>query len=112
MQEVFRHSDAGQVSLRQSLLESEGIQTYIRNLNTQQTLGGLAMAVFPIPEFWPTLCVVNDDDYQEAIALLHNSPETRAAEPPGWTCLQCKEHIPGNFGVCWNCGSLAQEDEC
>ena len=109
MTEVFRHSGAGLVCLRQSLLESAGIQTYIRNLNTQQSLvSGLITAFFPIPEFWPALCVVDDEDYAEAMALLNGASEAGPAGQPDWICSKCKETIPGGFGACWNCGTAAE----
>lgn len=104
MKEVFRHSDAALVSVRQSLLESAGIQTFIRNSDTQQALvGGLLIAIFPIPVFWPTLCVMNDDDYPAAMDLLRETKDVGSVVQPDWTCSKCGESVPGGFDVCWNC---------
>ena len=107
MKEVFRHSDAGRVAVCQSLLESAGIQTYVRNANTQQALvGGIALALFPIPDFWPTLCVMDDDDYPEALELLRDAQDAVTDMQPDWTCPECNESVPGHFAVCWNCGHV------
>lgn len=104
MKEVIRHSDSARVALYQSLLESAGIQTFIRNASTQQSLiGGLLPALFPSPEFWPTLCVMSDEDYIAAMDLLRDLEEAGKAGQPEWICPQCGEAIPGHFTACWNC---------
>ena len=109
MREVYRHSDAALVGIRQALLEDAGIQTFVRNLNTQQAIvGGVLAALFPIPEFWPTLCVVDDDDYPEAIALLQDIPQVEESSKREWKCSGCEEQVPGNFSLCWNCGQPAE----
>jgi hypothetical protein len=108
MKEVFRHSDAALVTLRQSVLESAGIQTFVRNWNTQQALvAGLLTAIFPIPEFWPTLCVMDDDAYREAMELLIDVTNSEAVAAAEWVCSQCGESVPRHFAVCWNCGHLS-----
>lgn len=110
MKEVFRHSNAGFVNLRQSVLESAGIPTFVRNLNTQQALVGDPLtALFPIPEFWPTLCVVDDNDYARAMEVLRDARHPEASSLPEWHCPQCHEAIPGHFEVCWKCGHVADQ---
>ncbi len=105
MKEVFRNSDAGLVSVYQSVLESAGIPTFVRNADTQQALVlDLLTALFPLPDFWPTLCVMNDDDYPPAMDLLRDVKGAGTAERPEWTCPQCRETVPGHFADCWNCG--------
>ena len=84
MKEVFRSSDAGRVGLYQSILADAGIGTFVRNSSTQQTpVAGLITAIFPLPEFWPALCVVDDADYPEAMTLLRSVNEPASAEPAG-----------------------------
>jgi len=105
MKEVFRHSDAGLVSVYQSLLESAGLQTFVHNSNTQQAIvGGLLTAIFPLPDFWPILSVVNDADYSAAMDILRDPKNTEAGVLPDWVCPQCGESVPGHFILCWNCG--------
>ena len=105
MKEVFRHSDAGLVSVHQSLLENAGITTFVRNADTQQALVlGILTSLFPLPDFWPTLCVVFDDEYPAAMELLRDVKGAESRTPREWTCPQCGETVPGHFSDCWNCG--------
>ena len=105
MKELFRHSDAALVCLYQSVLENAGIQTFVHNLNTQQAIvGGVLAAVFPLPEFWPTLSVVNDDEFSEAIGILRDTKDEETSDRHQWECPACKEQVPGHFLLCWNCG--------
>ncbi len=104
MKEVFRHSSPALVSVYQSVLESAGIQTFVRNTGTQQAIvGGLLTAIFPLPDFWPTLCVMDDDDYTEAMEVLSDAQANESTAQPEWVCPQCGESVPGHFTACWNC---------
>lgn len=102
MKEVFRHSSPAQVSLFKTVLENAGIACFIRNADTQQAIvASLITAIIPVPEFWPTLCVMHDEDYPAAMELLREAGEP---DGPEWTCPKCGKPVPGNFAVCWNCG--------
>jgi len=104
MKEVFRHSDAARVALLQTVLESAGFPTFVRNASTQQTLvAGVITAICPLPDFWPALCVMNDDDYPNAMELLCDAEAPEAQARPEWTCPKCGESVPGHFTDCWNC---------
>jgi len=106
MKEVFRASSPARVGLCQAILEGADIPCFVRNEAMQQTIpGGPAVAFLPLPDFWPTLCVLRDEDYPEAMELLRS---LRKAAPPvssEWKCTACGEAIPGNFTSCWNCGA-------
>ncbi|MEZ0275255.1 MAG: DUF2007 domain-containing protein, partial [Roseimicrobium sp.] len=65
MKELFRESDYTRVGYYQTILEGEGIQTFVRNQHTSNL-----MTSIPIPEFYPALCVVNEEDYDHALELL------------------------------------------
>ncbi len=105
MKEVFRHSDAGLVAVRQSILESAGIVTFVRNADTQQALVlGLITAILPLPDFWPTLCVMNDEEYPTAMEILRDMKDDFGAPQAEWKCPKCGETVPGNFAECWSCG--------
>lgn len=102
MKELFRERDFTRVGYFQSILESEGIPTLLRNEHL--TMSGLAE--IPIPDFFPALCVVNDEDYDKAIAILreHVSHDSVKSEEE-ISCQACGESNPGNFEICWSCGS-------
>lgn len=100
MKELFRERDFSRVGFCQSVLEAQGIATMIRN----ETLTGLTE--FPIPDFFPALCVVNDADHARALEILREHFAADAArseeERP---CPACQEMNPGNFDLCWSCGA-------
>ena len=66
--------------------------------------GGPIAAFFPLPEFWPALCVMNDDDYPAAMDLLRGGGDAEATTQAEWTCPQCGESVPAHFAACWSCG--------
>jgi len=104
VKEVFRNPDHAQVSIFAAILENEGIPCFTQNSVTQQSLiRDLLPAFFPIPEFWPALCVLNDDDYPSAMKVLTDL--RKPGQPPAddWKCASCGETVPGNFTSCWNC---------
>ena len=106
MKELFRERDFTRVGYFQSILESEGIQTLIRN----EHLNTCGLADLPIPEFFPALCVVDDADYDadydEAVRLIRGNlaSDPRSAEADV-VCSKCGESSPANFDSCWNCGA-------
>ena len=101
MKELFRERDFSIVGYYQSVLESEGIATFVRNQNATTMMG----TEIPIPEFFPALCVVNDEDYDKAMAIIKDRHESnnQAAGSEEWACPSCNESNPGNFDICWSC---------
>jgi len=110
VKEVFRHADSALVGLYQSILEDAEIATFIGNLTTQQALlTGVITAFFPVPLFFPTLYVLRDEDYPEAIDILQSILRSPAAEGEDWNCVECGETVPGNFAACWKCQAARGE---
>lgn len=87
------------MALFKSVLDQSGIQTFIRN-----DLSNNGLTEMPSGLFFPTLCVVNDEDYDLAMEIL--KPIDANGTPPGpdWMCPQCAAEVPGNFDSCWQCG--------
>jgi hypothetical protein len=56
--------------------------------------------------FLPSLCVIEDSDYEAALEIL----KSRQAEPPirttEWKCAACSQMNPPNFDSCWNCNAV------
>ena len=99
VREIYVHQDHARVGHYKSILDDAGIPNYIRN--------GVANNItdMPSPVFFPVLCVIRDEDYAHALEVLgeiHNVPESR---DPDWRCPNCQENVPGNFGICWQCGT-------
>ncbi len=101
MKELFREPDITRVSYFKAVLEEHGIPTLVRN----EFLTCSGLTEIPIPEFFPALCVLNDEDYPQAVAIIR---EQLAANMKGAdteiACRSCGESNPGNFETCWSCG--------
>jgi hypothetical protein len=105
MKEIYRSPDLVRVELFGSILRSEGIETFVYNSVTQQSLAaGLITAFFPLPLFYPRLCVLNDDDYSEAMKVLEGRQADQSEAALDWKCSRCGETVPASFEVCWSCG--------
>lgn len=105
MKELFRERDVAVVGYYQSIVEGEGIPTEIRN----EHLTGLTE--FPIPDFYPTLFVINDEDYEPALnAIRRRNEENEKNADQETVCAKCSEVNPGNFEICWSCGENITPD--
>jgi len=96
---VFEHFEFSRVGQVQSLLESEGIRTFIRNEYSSSVVGEL-----PFVEVVPQLYVLEAKDLPRAMELLKlDLPVENAGE--NWTCPDCGIDVEGNFSRCWQCGA-------
>ena len=94
MTEVFRNRDSATIGHLQSLLESEGIGTYLRNEHAAST-------TIAIPEVTPALCILEDTDVERGVNLIRAYIESSNAGPhEEQTCPQCSKTSPGTFAVC------------
>ena len=98
MIELFRDPEMARVGQYQSILEAEGIATFVRNEN----LSGTEVV---IPAFYPALCVVDDKDYERAVAIIRSYEQETPGSDEEIRCPQCGELSPGTFAECWNCGA-------
>ncbi len=98
MREVFIHQDSAFVGLCKSVLDGAGIPNFVRNGLTNNSITGI-----PVPLFYPTLCVANDEDYEAAVELLREVIKPEPSEGPDWKCPACGEEVPGTFENCWKC---------
>lgn len=85
--------------LRQRLL-SEGFDVVVRNAHLQGALGELPLSCRP------EVCVVRDEDYAGARAVVDDvETRRRAPEGPECKCGHCGEMNPQGFELCWRCRS-------
>ena len=103
MREVFSNVDAVRVGFFRSVLEKAGIPSYVRNEYSHNSAEGLQS-----PAMYPTLCVLEDGDYDEAMRLLGEICNEDATVLPDWACPKCAAEVPGNFDACWQCGSFRE----
>lgn len=105
MKELFRERDFTRVGYYESVLESEGIATIVRNKHL--TMSGLTE--IPIPEFFPALCVMDDRDYPRAMEIIRlRIAENAKGADLEIECPTCGEANPGNFDICWSCDADIQ----
>jgi hypothetical protein len=96
---VFEDFNFSRVGQMQSLLESQGIRTFIRNEYGSSVVGEL-----PFVEVVPQLFVLEQKDLARAKELLRlDLPVESPGE--GWICAECGIDIDGNFSRCWKCGT-------
>lgn len=99
MLKVFEDFDITLVGHYQSVLESNGIPTYIKN-----QFGTSGAGELPFIEVIPQLWVLNEADSSRALALikeLHGPQNGEAATP--WQCPECNIPQEAVFTHCWNC---------
>lgn len=100
MREVFVNQDHARVGFYKSVLDEAGIPNFVRNEY------GNNISDMPSPIFFPALCVVRDEDYDEAMGILSKIYYGQEAEAADWSCSKCGEEVPGTFSSCWQCGSI------
>ena len=99
MREVYRHHEFIRVNHFRDLIEAAGIPTMLRN---EHLVHGVVE--IPIPEFYPNLCVMNDEDYEEAWSIIHQALEAEKIHPgEDLSCPECGENNPANFAECFAC---------
>jgi len=86
------------ISHYKNVLESEGIEAFIRNEHLGSIVGDM-----PFQEVWPQLWVKNDLDYDRAKQLLDAANIVDESPTASWKCKQCGSENEGQFAACWNC---------
>tara|TARA_R110000850_G_scaffold55417_15_gene131101 strand:- start:261 stop:596 length:336 start_codon:yes stop_codon:yes gene_type:complete len=103
MKELFREFDFTKVGYYQSIIESQGIETFVKN----RDVSGLAGEASIMPDLWPTLCVIKEEDYDRAMQIIRDSVSANAERADiEVDCPACAEKNPGNFDLCWSCGEV------
>jgi hypothetical protein len=98
MRELYTSMDSTRIGFYKSVLDEAGIACYIQNETTSHLVNMIAMV------FQPTLCIVDDDCYDEAVALLSPFQKPSSSEQQReWQCPNCQELNPASFECCWQC---------
>lgn len=80
----------------QNIVENAGISIMLKN----EFAAGAAGDLIP-HETWLELWVINDSDYDKALAVIDSSFSANNA--PEWVCSHCKESNDASFDFCWKC---------
>ncbi|MEO6847891.1 MAG: DUF2007 domain-containing protein [Chthoniobacterales bacterium] len=97
MRAIFTHPDFTRVGYCKSILDSEEILCWIRNQNVESALEAPSILCRP------TLCVMNDEDYDRAMEILRPFYKPQETDATDWVCNTCGEKVPANFDFCWKC---------
>lgn len=103
MIEVFASISSAEVGVRRAMLEEAGIPTFVRNEALSVLTNGFAAP------FQPALCVINEEDYAEAMVLLRTLGGPIEPVKTEWQCPGCKERVLNDFAFCWNCETRRPE---
>ena len=97
MKAILRHRELHQMTRSMDIPENIGIETLLRNEN-------LSVTDAPIPEFFPSLCVLNSEEFSNWMKLFCEHNE-RMGKGAGVQLRRpsCSEMTPGNFDVCFSC---------
>jgi len=98
MIKVFEDFNFSLVGRLQSLLESHGIKTFLKNEY------GSLMGELPFVEVVPQLFVLEEKDVARAKELLLPDLPAEKVEKE-WVCPECGIDVEGNFSCCWKCGT-------
>jgi hypothetical protein len=107
MKAVFSNIDGALLGLYQSILDEAGIPYSLRNGTSVKTgNAGFASGITEMPslDFWPTLYVLRDEDWDQAHELLLAATEAPPLKIADWECSNCRQTVPATFTSCWNCG--------
>lgn len=104
MLDLLTSMDSTRLGFYKSILEEAGIACFIRNENTALLTNMLAQVL------QPTLCVLNEEDHDEAVALLRPHHHPAPASGDEWQCQGCQETSPAEFELCWNCQKPRHEE--
>jgi hypothetical protein len=96
---VYESFNISQVGQAQSLLNAEGIETFIRNEFASSVMGEV-----PFVEVCPQLYILDASEEGRARELLLPFESRPAAAD--WHCPACNSEVDGPLGQCWNCGKL------
>jgi hypothetical protein len=99
MKKVFEDFDITLVGHYQSVLESNGIATYMKN-----QFGTSGAGELPFVEVIPQLWILNDSDAGRALELIEelHQPTNRDASR-AWVCPGCATQMEAAFTHCWKC---------
>ena len=99
MIKVFEDFDITLVGHYQSVLETNGINTFMKN-----QFGTSGAGELPFTEVIPQLWVLNEADVEQAKVLIRelDAPDT-AKLTQEWICLGCGTHQEPAFTHCWKC---------
>jgi len=101
MIKVFEDFDISLVGYYQSILEANGIETFLKN-----QFGTSGAGELPFIEVIPQIWVLDEGDVDQARALIVELRNTdNIVNPSPWDCKECGEPQEPAFTHCWKCSA-------
>jgi len=100
MIKVFEDFDILLVGHYQSVLESNGIETFMKN-----QFGTSGAGELPFVEVVPQLWVLNESDAGRAKALIEELHGSDKQPMQAWECPDCGTPQEAAFTHCWKCSA-------
>jgi len=97
MKKISSSPNSAEMGLLKGVLDGAGIPSAVGNEHLSQLI--------PAVPFDAELWVVNDEDYENALAFSEAWRHPSSGVKEAWTCLECGEEIEGQFSACWSCGT-------
>ena len=96
MKFVYTNENRLLVSNFQNMLLNAGMDITLKNEFAAGASGDL-----PFLNTWPEIWVMNDEDYDQALAIINKVLSENDTDD--WLCTQCGESNSSAFELCWNC---------
>lgn len=96
MKLIYTHENRFLVGNAHNILEQAGIRVVWKNEFASSVMGETSAF-----DTWPELWVIDDADYDRAVAIITHA--LSAPNAPEWTCTSCNETNDAAFETCWNC---------
>ena len=98
MKLLYSNENIFQVTNIKNLMESQGINVFIKNEFSQGAMGEISAF-----DTWPEVWVFDDNDFDRASEILQASNNLNTIED--WHCKNCSEQNATSFEICWNCNT-------
>lgn len=98
MQKLYTTENKVMIYLLKSKLDENGIQSLIKN--DQPPLAGEIPPIIAWPELW----LIDDEQLEQAKKIVQDELAS-AHHQEAWVCKNCGERSPGEFNICWKCGT-------
>lgn len=101
MKMVYTSENHFLVNNAKNIIESAGIETFLKNEFAQGAVGEIAAF-----DCWPEVWVVDDIDFEKARAVIAES--NKPSSMHDWICNHCLEKNDASFEICWQCNNDAE----
>ncbi len=99
MKKIYSAANLPDAYIVLGLLKHAGIDARVFNQNAQSGMGEI-----PFTHVYPEIWLLNETEWMRAKEII-KAHEHAPVNSGTIFCPVCKEANPGNFQICWNCGS-------